>query len=138
GRGLEGTLPAPTGPGDYVLFTETDVQAAARVFSGWTIDDDFITIDTDTNIRRGKVRGNTLSASSHDNDPKQFSSRFDNLVIQPDPTLLNGTLPTEESALDEIRQLVNYLYSRSETTRNICWKIYRFFVQAPHTPEHSN
>lgn len=137
GRGLEGTLPTPTEPGDYVLFTETDVQAAARVFSGWDIDDDFATIDADTNLRRGKVRGSPLNASAHDNEPKTFSARFDNLVVQPDPLLLNGGAPTEESAIDEIRQLVNYIFSRPETRKNICWKIYRFFVHAPHTPEES-
>jgi uncharacterized protein (DUF1800 family) len=135
GRGLEGTLPTPTEPGDYILFTETDVQAAARVFSGWQIDDTFSTLYPDTELRRGTVRGNPLNASAHDNEPKQFSSRFDNLVIQPDPLLLNGNQATEESALDEIRQLVDYIFSRPETRKNICWKIYRFFVRAPHTPE---
>lgn len=137
GRGLEGTLPTPTDPGDYILFTETDVQAAARVFSGWDIDRDFATIDAETELRRGKIKGSVLNASSHDNGVKTFSARFDNLVIEPDPLLLNGGLPTEESALDEIRQLVDYLYSKPETVKNICWKIYRYFVYAPHTPEDS-
>ncbi len=137
GRGLEGTLPTPDEPGDYILFTEADVQAAARVFSGWVVDKDFGTIDADTELMRGKVRGNPQNASSHDNDPKTFSVRFDNMVIEPDPLLLNNGLPTEESAIDEIRQLVDYLYSKPETVKNICWKIYRFFVYAPHTPDDS-
>lgn len=137
GRGLEGTLPAAPAAGDYILFTETDVQAAAKVFSGWDVDDTFSTIDADTLLRRGKVKGSPLNASSHDNSAKQFSARFNNAVIQPDPLLLNGGLPTEESAIDEIRQLVDQIYAKPETTRNICWKIYRFFVYAPHTPEHS-
>ncbi|HEY9488409.1 MAG TPA: DUF1800 family protein, partial [Chryseosolibacter sp.] len=137
GRGLEGTLPPTSEPGDYILFTEADIQAAARVFSGWQIDDTFATIDPQTNLRRGKVRGNPLNASAHDNDPKQFSARFNNAIIQPDPLLLNGGMATEESALDEIRQLVTQIYNKPETARNICWKIYRFFVYAPHTPETS-
>lgn len=137
GRGLEGTLPSPGESGDYILFTEADVQAAARVFSGWTIDEDFITIDPDTNIRRGMVRGGPLNASAHDNAPKQFSARFNNAVIEPDPLLLDGGSPTEESAIDEIRQLVDLIYSKPATAKNICWKIYRFFVYAPHTPEQS-
>ena len=137
GRGLEGTLPPTSEPGDYILFTEADIQAAARVFSGWQIDDTFATIDPQTNLRRGKVRGNPLNASAHDNDPKQFSARFNNAIIQPDPLLLNGGMATEESALDEIRQLVAQIYNKPETARNICWKIYRFFVYAPHTPETS-
>ncbi len=135
GRGLEGTLPTSTEPGDYILFTEADVQAAARVFSGWAFDDEFATVDADTNLKRGKVKGSALNASAHDNEPKQFSARFGNAVIQPDPLLLDGGRATEESAIDEIRQLVDQIFAKPETTKNICWKIYRFFVYAPHTPE---
>jgi uncharacterized protein (DUF1800 family) len=135
GRGLEGTLPSPAGPGDYILFTEQDVQAAARVFSGWDIDEDFLSLDPLTGLPRGKVKGNPLNASAHDNEPKEFSSRFGNNIIQPDPALLNGGMATEESALDEINQLVDQIYNKTETAKNICWKIYRFFVYAPHTPE---
>lgn len=137
GRGLEGSLPPATEPGDYILFTEQDVQAAAKVFSGWQVDEDFVTVDADTNLRRGKVRGDPLNASAHDNSPKQFSERFNSAVIQPDPALLNGGMATEASALDEIRQLVDQIYNNPETAKNICWKIYRFFVYAPHTPEAS-
>lgn len=135
GRGLEGTLPPPTGPGDYILFTEEDVQAAAKVLSGWEVDDTFTTIDIDTNLPRGKVRGSINNASAHDNDPKQFSVRFNNSTIQADPLLMNGGNATEESALDEISQLIDQIYSKPETAKNICWKIYRFFVYAPHTLE---
>ena len=46
-------------------------------------------------------------------------------------------MATEASALDEIRQLVDHIYNKPETARNICWKIYRFFVYAPHTQEQS-
>jgi len=134
GRGLEGTLPPAAGPGDYVLFTEQDVQAAARVLSGWDIDDTFSTLDPDTNLPRGTVRGSLTNASAHDNEPKEFSARFGNSVIQADPLLLNGSNPTEASALDEIQQLIDLIYAKPETAKNICWKIYRFFVYAPHTP----
>lgn len=134
GRGLEGTLPSPSGPGDYILFTEQDVQAAAKVLSGWELDDDFVTLDADTNLPRGRIRGGTMNASAHDNDPKSFSARFNNAVIRADATLMNGGNATEASAIDEIRQLIDLIYSRPETAKNICWKIYRFFVYAPHTP----
>lgn len=128
GRGLEGTLPPVTEPGDYFLFKELDVQEAARVLSGWTIDDTFSNIDPDTNLPRGIVRGSATNASSHDNTPKQFSERFNNITIQADPLLLNGTNATEESALDEISQLIESIYSKPETAKNICRRIYRYFV----------
>lgn len=135
GRGLEGSVGSSPTDGDYIVYTEQDVQAAARVLSGWDFDSTFENIDPDTGLPRGKVKGNPTNASAHDNTPKQFSNRFNNNIIEPDPTLLNGTLPTEESALDEIRQLIDQIYSSPETARNICRKIYRFFVWAPHTKE---
>ncbi|MBL7858324.1 MAG: DUF1800 domain-containing protein [Cyclobacteriaceae bacterium] len=137
GRGLEGTLPPPTGPGDYILFTEQDVQAAAKVLSGWDIRDQFTTIDTDTNLPRGSVKGSVTNATSHDNTAKQFSERFSNAVIQPDPLLLSGGNPTEASALKEIEDLIDMIYAKPETAKHICWKIYRFFVHATHTVDDS-
>ena len=128
GRGLEGTLPPVTDPGDYFLYKELDVQAAAKVFSGWDVDKTYSNIDADTQLPRGKVRGSSTNASSHDNTVKQFSDRFNNQTITPDPLLMQGNNATEESALDEISQLVEQVYAKAETPRNICRRIYRFFV----------
>jgi uncharacterized protein (DUF1800 family) len=138
GRGLEGTLPPATGEGDYIVYREEDVRAAARVLSGWQFDEDFATIDPDTNLPRGRVRGSATNASEHDNDPKEFSDRFGNVTIQPDPALLNGGNATEASALDEISQLIEMIYAQPETAKNICRKVYRFFVFAPHDPASVN
>lgn len=127
GRGLEGSIPPATQPGDYFYYKELDVQQGARVLSGWTDDEDFLTIDTDTNLPRGKVKGSATNASSHDNDdvkrPKTFSEHFGSYTITP----LSATA-TEASALDEISQWVNQIYAQAETAKNICRKLYRFFV----------
>jgi uncharacterized protein (DUF1800 family) len=131
GRGLEGSLPAGLPAGDYGVYTEADVQTAARVLSGWDDDIDFLNIDIDTTIPRGKIKGAPTNASAHDNDaakPKTFSSHFGGTTITPDPLLLNGGNATEESALDEISQLIDMIFSQEETRKNICRKIYRFFV----------
>ena len=127
GRGLEGTLPQSTEPGDYFNFTELDVQEAARVLSGFDADDTFTSMDPDTGLPRGVVRGGNV-ATAHDNDSKTFSNRFDASVIQPDELLLDAGEPTEASALDEISQLIDLIFSKEETTRHICRKLYRFFV----------
>lgn len=132
GRGLEGKVPAGLPQGDYFVYTEEDVQAAAKVLSGWENNYDFDTIDADTNLPRGRVRGTPMNASAHDNTVKNFSSRFGNATITPEATLMNGTFPTESSALDELEQLIDLIYAKPETVRNICWKIYRFFVYSPH------
>lgn len=128
GRGLEGTFSALPGPGDYFNYTEQDVQAAALVFSGFDIDESFASLDEDTDLPKGVIRGGTI-ASSHDNTVKQFSYRFNDTTITPNPDLLQGGSPTEESILDEIDQLVEMIYGVSEeAARNICRKIYRFYV----------
>lgn len=135
GRGLEGSdVTAGLDPGDYFYYTEQDVQAAAKVFSGFQFDDGFATIDPDTLIPRGRVRGSVTNASAHDNDPKQFSTRFGSAIIQPDPLLLNGTQATEASALDEISRFIDLIYDQDETAKNICRKLYRFFMYHEITP----
>lgn len=128
GRGLEGSLSPLPAPGDYFNYTEEDVQAAALVFSGFDIDTTFSNVDPDTELPRGVVRGGTI-ASSHDNTTKQFSYRFGDATIVPDTDLLEGGSPTEESALEEIDQLVEMIYDISdEAAKNICRKLYRFYV----------
>jgi uncharacterized protein (DUF1800 family) len=128
GRGLDGTLPVTNDPGDYYLYREQDVQAAAKVLSGWDIDTTFANIDPDTGLPRAKVRGSITNASGHDNGAKQFSDRFNNNVIQPNASLLNGSNATEASALDEISQLVDQIYAKPETAMNICRRVYRHYV----------
>lgn len=137
GRGIESVfVPDPqAGDGDYTYYTEQDVQAAAKVLSGWTNDDTYANLDEDTQLPRGVVRGSATNASSHDNGVKTFSARFGNAAIQPDPLLLSGANATEASALDEIVQLVDLIYNQEQTPINICWKIYRFFVYGPHTTD---
>ncbi len=128
GRGLDGSLPPVTAAGDYYYYREVDVQQGARVLSGWMVDTNFSNRDVDTNLPRGTVRGNATNASAHDNGVKQFSDRFSSTVIQPSPTLLNAGNATEASALDETSQLIEMIYAQPETAKNICRRIYRFFV----------
>lgn len=144
GRGLEANPPATSGEvGDYGVYKESDVQTAARILTGWDYDDDFTNIDPDTNLPRGRVKGSPTNASAHDNDqskPKQFSDRFTSALfpantIVPDPLLMLGGNPTEESALDEITKLIDLIYEQPETAKNICRKIYRFYLWAPHTEQ---
>lgn len=130
GRGLEGHVPATTEPGDYFVYREQDVQAAARVLSGWDFDETFSNIDADTSLPRGKVKGNPTNASAHDNTPKTFSDRFNGQVIQrsTDQVLFPGTNATEATAMDEISQLIDMIYTKRETAMNICRRVYRYFV----------
>jgi len=129
GKGLAGTIPPTTEQGDYYYYTETDVRAAAFVLSGWDTNTSFTSIDPDTLIPRGRAKVNGAGqATQHDNTTKTFSARFNNATISPNPALLSAGLPTEESMLDEISQLVDLIYSQPECLKNICRKLYRFFV----------
>lgn len=133
GRGLEGTLPTGLPVGDYVNYTEQDVQAAAKVLSGYKLDLDFITIDPDTLLPSGRVE-----PGSHDNDPKQFSTRFNDQIIQPDPLLLLGSQATSESTLDELDQLIELIYTKEESARYLARKLYRFYVYHEITDDINN
>lgn len=127
GRGLEGNVPEPEFQGDYFYYTEEDVQAGARVLSGFNVDTSFSNIDQETGLPRGVVRGNTY-ASSHEEGIKTFSSRLGSGSVSPDNALQIAGNPTEESVLDEISQFVDLIYAQPETARSICREIYRFFV----------
>ena len=129
GKGLPGNTPPSTTQGDYVYYTEDDVKAAALVMSGWDTNTNFTTLDADTGLPRGKAKLNASNtASQHDNTTKQFSARFNNATITPNPALLIGGLATEASMMDEVSQLIDLIYSQPECPKNICRKIYRYFV----------
>lgn len=128
GRGLEGTDKGDNVVGDYGTFTEQDVQEGAKILSGFNVDTDFAFIDEQTGLPTGIAKGNGLTAGQHDNNSKQLSFRFNNVVISPDPELMLNGQPTYESAVDEIRQLIDAIFEQEETAVHICRKIYRFFV----------
>jgi uncharacterized protein (DUF1800 family) len=133
GRGLEGSFPTDLEQGDYLNYKEQDVQAAARVLSGLKLQEDYLNIDLDTNLPRGRV-----ATGSHDNDDKQFSNRFNDTIVSPDPALLQNGLPTEESVIDEINQLIEMITSQQESSLFICRELYRFYVYHEVTEEIQN
>lgn len=89
------------GEGDYTHYTEQDVLAAARVLTGWKVD--WLTATS------------YFNTGKHDTGDKQFSSAFDNQVIKN-----NGE--------QEIDDLIEMIFSKKETARFLCRKLYRWFV----------
>ena len=110
------------GDGDYTNYTESDVQQAARVFSGFKTKLDRSIIDSDTNLPMGRTNTN-----QHDNGDKQFSSAFNNYIV-------TGS-ETSEGMFEEINQLVNMVFSQQATAVNYVKKIYRFFVKSEWSQE---
>jgi hypothetical protein len=110
------------GDGDYTNYTETDVQQAARVFSGFKTKLDRSIIDPDTNIPMGRTNIN-----QHDSGDKQFSSAFNNYIV-------TGS-ESSEGMFEEINQLVDMIFSQQATALNYVKKIYRFFVKSEWSQE---
>ncbi|GAB2859779.1 hypothetical protein GCM10027044_20060 [Hymenobacter ruber] len=90
------------GTGNYTNYTEADVQAAAKVLTGWR---DLATVPV----------GSYFTASRHDTTTKVFSSAFGNASIA-------------NSGATEYQALINLIFQQVETARFIVRKLYRWFV----------
>lgn len=94
-------------------YTEADVQAAARVLTGWTVRE----TDQLGDIVLPYV---AFRATQHVTADKQFSAFFSNTVIQGQ----SGPAAGET----ELNALLDMIMAKQEVSRFICREIYRFFV----------
>ena len=90
------------GPGNYTSYTEADVQAAAKVLTGWR---DQATVPV----------GSYYTASRHDATTKVFSGAF-------------GSASITANGAAEYQDLVNLIFQQAETARFLVRKLYRWFV----------
>ncbi len=106
----------PSGPGDYGTFTEDDVIAAARVFTGFNHAQRHQNSDLETLLPAGKAY-----PQSHDFTPKTFSARLGGATI---------TAPTQDLAgmVAELNAFVDLVFAQPEGSKNICRRLYHFFV----------
>lgn len=86
-------------------YTEGDVQTAARVLTGWSINDTTQVVSFDP--------------AKHDTSDKQFSSFYGNTVVT-GQSGANGALETDA--------LIAMLFQKSNVSEFICRKLYRWFV----------
>ncbi|GAB3635340.1 hypothetical protein GCM10027422_09300 [Hymenobacter arcticus] len=89
------------GAGNYTTYTEADVQAAAKVLTGWR--------DQATTV------AGYFTASRHDTSTKQFSAAFGNAKVAP-----NGA--------SEYQDLLDLIFRQSATAAFLVRKLYRWFV----------
>jgi len=87
-------------------FIEADVLAAARVLTGWQVNNSNNTT--------------AFNKNRHDTNNKQFSAFFNN-------TLVTGRTGDTAGEL-ELTDLLNMIFNTEEVALNICRKLYRFFV----------
>lgn len=93
------------GKGPKSLYTESDVQAAAKVLTGFSY-----------NTSTFKY---TFTASKHDSSNKKFSAFYGNTII---------TGRTGTSGEYELDDLLDMLFRQEELSMFICRKLYRFFI----------
>lgn len=92
------------GKGSGSQYTQADVIAAARVLTGYQVN-----FTTGTSY---------FTLSRHDTDPKQFSSFYNN-------TIINRTSAEAQLELDDLLAMI---FSKDEVSKYICRRLYRYFV----------
>lgn len=108
------------GQGNYTNYTEDDILAAAKVLTGFRIQN-YAFKDAETGLVTSKPVINR-----HDVSDKQFSQAFGNQII----TGAAGadTAAQETDMLRELQDFVNMVFNQPETARAFCRKLYRYFV----------
>lgn len=101
--------------GNYTNYTETDIIQAAKVFTGYRVRFQRDQTDPETSIPRG-----TVNFTQHDSSNKTFSSAFQGTTIA-GATNAAG-MPAELAAF------VNMVFAQPETAKNLCRRLYRYFI----------
>lgn len=97
--------------GNYTNYTEQDVQAAAKVLTGFS--------DVGYRNTQNATIGYSFNSGRHDTSNKQFSSAYGNRVI------LGKTGADGAKELDELADMI---FAQPETAKFLCRKLYRWFV----------
>lgn len=104
-------------------FTESDVHAAARVFTGWNL------LPLDKDAKDVHYRGFKFYPEAHDTAPKTFSF----------PVYTNGvkTMPSraKEDGFQDGLDFIAALVRHPNTGRFLAQKLYIFFVNEEHEPD---
>lgn len=109
--------------GNYTTYKETDVVQAARVLTGFKTKGDRTVIDPTTSIPKGY----SLFSAHYNTVPKVFSSAFGNTSI---------ASATDANSMDtELNSFVEMVFNQQATAKNICRKMYIYFVKGTITAE---
>lgn len=112
-------------PGNYTNYTESDIVQAARILTGFKRKYDRTLIDTETGIPRGYNQ-----YSDHNTSSKYFSGAFNSKII---------TSATDAASMDtELDNYIEMVFNQPATAKNICRKIYTYFVKSNISPEVEN
>lgn len=107
------------GKGPNSGYTEADVQAAARILTGWVIIGDSIYGEGEPISVFADAVIQDPNNYWHDESNKQFSEFYNNTVIQ------GRSGPEGAQELDD---MLDMIFSNDETALYICRRLYNFFV----------
>jgi hypothetical protein len=99
------------GKGPNAKFTEKDVQSAAKVLTGWTIQEGWFS-------NTGPA-GSRFVFGRHDTSDKEFSAFYGNKVIK-------GRFGLDGAK--ELDELLDMIFSNNEVAMHLSRKLYQFFV----------
>lgn len=99
------------GKGNDAKFTEGDVQATAKVLTGWTVNWDSI-------YTEGEPKS-FFDPSRHESQDKQFSGFYNNKIIKGK----SGT-----AGADELNELLDMIFENPEVAKYLSRKLYSFFI----------
>ncbi|MDN3676467.1 DUF1800 family protein [Flavobacterium paronense] len=103
-------------PGNYTNYTETDIVQSAKVLTGFQRIADRTIIDTTTGIPKGSNQ-----FGQHNTAVKTFSSAFNSVSINS---------ATDAASMDtELDTYVEMIFNQMATAKNICRKMYVYFVK---------
>jgi uncharacterized protein (DUF1800 family) len=97
GKGIDDATPP---------YSEDDVKAAAKVLTGWNVDN-----NTNATI---------FQLNRHDTTNKQFSAYYNNRIITGNNSANAGNI--------ELDALLSMIFDKQDVALHICRKLYRFFV----------
>lgn len=93
-------------------YTEPDVQAAARVLTGWSVRESLNSVRILPEVY--------FRQNQHATEDKVFSAFFNNTTITGNATVDAGTI--------ELNALLDMIFAKEEVSRFICRELYHFFV----------
>ena len=108
------------GENDYTNYTEDDIIAAAKVLTGFRIQN-YAFKDADTGLVTSKP-----IKSRHDFSDKTFSYAFEGQTIMGATGADNAA--KEADMLRELEDFVNMVFAQAETAKAYIRKLYRYFV----------
>lgn len=112
-------------PGNYTNYMESDIVQTARIFTGFKRKPDRSVIDSETGIPKGFNQ-----FSDHNTSPKTFSSAFNNTTI---------ASASDANSMDtELDNYIEMVFNQPATAKNICRKLYMYFVKSNISSEVEN